>query len=422
MTENPSCDFHSTGPTGLRHKCIMPGAALLAVSIAMTPAQAGTIERVSASADAVTIEFDDVVSEAKLFALAGPNRIAVDIVGATASAAAPVSGPFGSIRQAQFMPDTARLVFDLGNPALVSDAKFSADGRSLTIALRQSSDSEFGAAMPQMRRSIVPPAQFRSEPPQRRYEVSAPIGKGVARGMPRIYGPADSRLPLVVIDAGHGGHDPGAINPQDGRREKDVTLAIARSIRDELIKTGRVRVALTRDTDRFLVLPDRFGIARKMNADLFMSIHADAAENTEARGGTVYTLSEVASDREAQRLAARENKADIINGVNLGGQDREVSSILIDLTQRETMNVSAGFAKLLLREARPNMLLRGTSHKFASFVVLKAPDTPSVLFETGYISNPQDAAFLGSRDGQTKVARSVASAIQAHFARRLAAN
>lgn len=261
---------------------------------------------------------------------------------------------------------------------------------------------------------------FRSEPPKRRYEVTAPIGKSVARGMPRIFGPADARLPLVVIDAGHGGHDPGAINPLTGKREKDVTLAIARTIRDELVDTGRVRVALTRDGDSFLVLQDRYGLARKMKANLFLSIHADAAENQEARGGTVYTLSEVASDREAQRLAARENKADVLNGVNLGGQDQEVSSILIDLTQRETMNVSASFAKLLIREARPNMILREKSHKFASFIVLKAPDTPSVLFETGYISNADDAAFLSSEDGQKKVARAVASAVQAHFARRLA--
>ena len=134
----------------------------------------------------------------------------------------------------------------------------------------------------------------------------------------------------------------------------------------------------------------------------------------------MYTLSEVASDREAQRLAARENRADVLNGVNLGRQDQEVSSILIDLTQRETMSISAGFAKLLIREAKPNMLLREKSHKFASFIVLKAPDTPSVLFETGYISNVDDAAFLSSRDGQQKVARAVTSAVQAHFARRLA--
>jgi N-acetylmuramoyl-L-alanine amidase len=224
----------------------------------------------------------------------------------------------------------------------------------------------------------------------------------------------------VVIDAGHGGHDPGAINPTSGSREKDVTLAIAKSIRDELVKSGRIRVALTRDSDRFLVLQDRYGIARKLGANLFISIHADSAGSAEANGATVYTLSEVASDREAQKLASRENKADIINGMNLGGADANVSSILIDLTQRETMNVSARFAKLLLREAAPNMRLRSQSHKFASFVVLKAPDTPSILFETGYISNAQDAAFLVSPSGQQKIGRSVASAIQAHFARRLA--
>lgn len=260
---------------------------------------------------------------------------------------------------------------------------------------------------------------FRAEPPKKRYEVTAPIGRAASQKLPKIFGPADSRLPLVVIDAGHGGHDPGAINPQTGRREKDVTLAISLAIRDELVETGRVRVALTRENDRFLILQDRYGVARKMNADLFLSIHADAAENPDARGGTVYTLSEVASDREAQRLAARENKADVINGVNLGGQDRDVSSILIDLTQRETMGISASFAKLLIREAQPNMLLREKSHKFASFIVLKAADLPSVLFETGYISNVDDAAFLGSEDGQAKVARAVTSAVQAHFARRL---
>lgn len=404
------------------NKRLMSALLLIAAAFVPATAHAGTIEQVIANQDSVTIRFDDNVSEARLFALAAPQRIAVDIVGARIGGERKIEGAIGAIRQAQFAPDTARLVFDLDSPAIVSAARFSEDGRSLTIALTPSSESEFAGAVGRMRQRLAPPAQFRSEPPKQRYEVSAPIGRGTARGLPKIHGPADARLPLVVIDAGHGGHDPGAISPDNGAREKDVTLAISKAIRDELVKSGRVRVALTRENDRFLVLGDRFGIARRMKADLFISIHADAAENREARGGTVYTLSEVASDREAQRLAARENKADIINGVNLGGQDKDVSSILIDLTQRETMNVSAGFAKLLLREARPNMLLRGTSHKFASFVVLKAPDTPSVLFETGYISNAQDAAFLSSRDGQQKVARSVSNAIQAHFARRLAQN
>lgn len=262
---------------------------------------------------------------------------------------------------------------------------------------------------------------FAAEPPRRRYEVSAPIRPATAKGLPAISGPKDPSLPLVVLDAGHGGHDPGAVSPHGGAREKDVTFAIAAAIRDELIKTGRIRVAMTRDSDTFLALQDRYGIARRMKADLFISIHADSAENPQASGATVYTLSEVASDREAQRLAARENKANIINGVNLGGTDALVSSILIDLTQRETMNVAADFASLLLREISPSVKTRTISRRFASFIVLKAPDTPSVLFEAGYLSNAFDVEFLTSSDGRRKVARSVASAIQVHFARRVAA-
>ena len=225
---------------------------------------------------------------------------------------------------------------------------------------------------------------------------------------------------MIVIDAGHGGHDPGAINPVSGTREKDVTLGLARAIRAELVETGRVRVALTRDVDRYLVLQDRYEIARKLKASLFISIHADAAENPQARGATVYTLSETASDREAARLAARENKADIINGVNLGSQSGDVSSILIDLTQRESLNISASFARLLQREASPLVPFRSAYHRFASLMVLKAPDTPSVLFETGYISNADDAAFLSSREGQGRVAQGVARAIEVHFARKMA--
>lgn len=275
----------------------------------------------------------------------------------------------------------------------------------------------FGQALPE----ITSTQKFRADPPKRRYEVSAPIRSTAGKSVPKISGPADPSLPLVIIDAGHGGHDPGAISPHGGQREKDVTLAIATTIRSELLKSGRVRVALTRDDDSFIVLQDRYGIARKMKADLFISIHADSAENQQASGGTVYTLSEVASDREAQRLASRENKSDIINGVNLGGTDANVSSILIDLSQRESMNISADFARLLLREAKPNMPLRSNAQRFASFIVLKAPDTPSVLFETGYLSNASDVAFLSSVEGQQKIGRSVASAIQVHFARRLAA-
>ena len=265
-------------------------------------------------------------------------------------------------------------------------------------------------------------ARFRAERPKKRYSVTVPIGKPKpALRLPAIEGPDNPRLPLVVIDAGHGGHDPGAISPHGGTREKDVTLALAKAIRDDLVAGGRVRVALTRSDDRFLVLEERYGIARRLQADLFLSVHADAAANEQANGASIYTLAEVASDREAARLAARENKANIINGVDLGAHSSEVSSILLDLTQRETMNTASDFARLLQREASDDVTFRTTAHRFASFVVLKAPDTPSVLFETGFLSNKGDAEFLSSKAGQQKIARGVRDAVQIHFARRIAA-
>ena len=391
-----------------------------AFPIYASPAMGGTVQNISAQDGAVIVQFDGVVDRADVFTLAAPDRIAIDVSGATAGQSAFAGGSVHNIRQRQFSADTARIVLDLAEPAVVTNGNFSADGKSLRLSLRPVPLAEFSGTVARGKTQIIPPAAFRADPPKRRYEVTAPIRVNVGKGLPLVSGPADDSLPLVVIDAGHGGHDPGAISPHGGQLEKDVTLSIAKSVRDEMLKSGRVRVALTRDTDKFIVLQDRFQLARKLRADLFISIHADSAESPEATGGTVYTLSEVASDREAQRLAARENKANIINGVNLGGADDNVSSILIDLTQRETMNVSADFAKLLLREATPNMRIRGNSHRFASFIVLKAPDTPSVLFETGYLSNEADVTFLASQSGQGKVARALANAIQVHFARRIA--
>ena len=391
-----------------------------AFPIYASPAMGGTVQNISAQDGAVIVQFDGVVDRADVFTLAAPDRIAIDVSGATAGQSAFAGGSVQNIRQRQFSADTTRIVLDLAEPAVVTNGNFSADGKSLRLSLRPVPLTEFSGTVARGKTQIIPPAAFRADPPKRRYEVTAPIRVNVGKGLPVVSGPADDSLPLVVIDAGHGGHDPGAISPHGGQLEKDVTLSIAKSVRDEMLKSGRVRVALTRDTDKFIVLQDRFQLARKLRADLFISIHADSAESPEATGGTVYTLSEVASDREAQRLAARENKANIINGVNLGGADANVSSILIDLTQRETMNVSADFAKLLLREAAPNMRIRGNSHRFASFIVLKAPDTPSVLFETGYLSNEADVTFLASQSGQGKVARALANAIQVHFARRIA--
>lgn len=236
-------------------------------------------------------------------------------------------------------------------------------------------------------------------------------------GLPQVAGPLDASRPLVVIDAGHGGHDPGA-----GREplvEKVLTLGLASALRDELLRGGGIRVAMTREDDRFLMLTERSGMARRLNADLFVSIHADSVEgNDEARGASVYTLSERGTNETAARLAARENRADMINGVSLASTSDAVSAILIDLSQRETQARSEQFARLILREASGKMKFHDRRLQSAAFVVLKTPDMPSVLFESGYISNPEEAAMLASPEGREVFATTTARAIRAYFARQ----
>ena len=269
------------------------------------------------------------------------------------------------------------------------------------------------------RQSYRPAPAHRAAPPRSRYSLTIPLDPpGNRLAAPKIHGTAGR--PLVVIDAGHGGHDPGAISPVTGKREKDVTLAVALAIKAELMKSGRVRVALTREDDRFLILGERSAIARNIKADLFISIHADSAPADEANGATIYTLSEVASDREAQLLAQRENRADIINGYNVGGENRTVASILVDLAQRETMDSSVAFARLLKREATGLVPFRADYHRMAGFVVLKAPDTASILLELGYLTNADDAERLTSDAGKTNIARGIRRAVEIHFARKLA--
>lgn len=234
--------------------------------------------------------------------------------------------------------------------------------------------------------------------------------------LPKIAGPDDASRPLVVIDPGHGGHDPGASGAGD-LKEAQLTLALAQSLRDELVSRARVRVALTRDGDRYLTLEERYGIARRLGADLFVSIHADAADDDGARGATLYTLSERASDAVAAKIAARENKADTINGVALKEQPGDVAAILLDLSRRQTLDRSAAFARLVLRESQSAIRFRPEPLKSAAFVVLKSPDVPSVLFESGYISNVDDAAKLTDAQSRRGFASAFARAIEAYFAR-----
>lgn len=255
-------------------------------------------------------------------------------------------------------------------------------------------------------------------PPPNRATASLPARPSRLR-LPSVEGPRGASLPLVVIDAGHGGHDPGSSSADGDADEKDVALAIARTIRDVLKDDGRVRVALTRSDDRFLALAERREIARALRADLFISIHCDSAPNAAARGASIYTLSETSSDRVAAALAARENKSDVINGIDLSRESDDVSSILIDLAQRQTLNGASRFASLLQRELSPLIALKNDFHKYAGLMVLKAPDVPSVLIETGYISNADDLALLRSAAYRKKIATGVSRAIDAQFAARL---
>jgi N-acetylmuramoyl-L-alanine amidase len=226
---------------------------------------------------------------------------------------------------------------------------------------------------------------------------------------------AAGRKPIIVLDAGHGGKDPGTIG-EGGTMEKDITLQMARELKKMLEATGRYQVVLTRDDDVLLALRDRIEIARAAEADLFISLHADHTDVPAIRGASVYTLSENASDTEAATLAARENKEDLITGVNLTAQSPEVTSILIDLAQRETKNMSARFAAMLAKEMSDRTRMVSNSHRYAGFVVLKAPDVPSVLVELGYLSNPDDEAALAKKRHRRVLAKAMVEAIDRFFA------
>jgi N-acetylmuramoyl-L-alanine amidase len=413
--------MHWTFRHNIMHKTAMSAALLaLATLIPGGDAFAAGVRAINVGENKIVIHFDGTVNKASTFEIDGPQRIALDVGGAERGDRPVLAlGMISAVRQAQFSPETARIVFDLARPAVVSGGTFSPDGLSLTLALRPVAPTAFSTSSRQGPKIFLPPEAHRATPPRSRYKMSIPLGPPTnALPKPRIYGAAGR--PLVVIDAGHGGHDPGAISAVNGAREKDITLGIAHKIKDALIASGRVRVALVREDDRFYILRERSAIARGIGADLFISVHADAAASSEATGATVYTLSEVASDREAAAFAARENKSDIINGVNLSGENRDVASILVDLAQRETMNASSSFANLLRREAADLIPFRSGFHRMAGFAVLKAPDTPAILLETGYLTNAADVRRLASPEGQRSIAQGVRRAVEIFFAKRMA--
>jgi len=230
----------------------------------------------------------------------------------------------------------------------------------------------------------------------------------------RIYGaPVARGRPIVVIDAGHGGRDPGAISVSGQVRERDLTLVLAQALRDELVKRGRVRIAMTRDDDRYLTLDDRAAVARRLNAAMFVSIHVDSAPNPLARGASVYSLSDVASDAEAARFAARENDEG-----DRGHGSGAVDTMLADLAMRSQMSASADLAARFVGKAAGRVELRPNPHRFAAFHVLRRADAPAVLFEAGYLSNADDELLLRNPEQRSRMVLALAQAIEAEVAAR----
>jgi N-acetylmuramoyl-L-alanine amidase len=228
------------------------------------------------------------------------------------------------------------------------------------------------------------------------------------------------KRPVVVIDPGHGGIDEGT--RANGVTEKAIVLDFGKLVRDRLEKLGKYRVLMTRTEDTYIPLGERVRLARSHNAGLFISIHADALPRREgdAKGASIYTLSDTASDAEAARLAEAENRADVIAGVDLSSEANDVADILIDLAQRETRTFSIHFARTLASEIKAVARLHKNPLKAAGFKVLKAPDVPSVLIELGYVSNRDDLKQLTSDAWRGRTANAVVQAVNAYFSTRLA--
>jgi N-acetylmuramoyl-L-alanine amidase len=231
--------------------------------------------------------------------------------------------------------------------------------------------------------------------------------------------PPDSR-PVVVIDPGHGGVDNGTRSGEE--MEKNLVLAFGLALRDRLEKSGKYRVVMTRSDDTFIPLDDRVKVAHSQAAALFVSIHADYLPHGEgdAQGATIYTVSDKATDAEAERLAESENRADAIGGVDLREEPTEVADILIDLAQRETRTFSNRFARLLMGEMKGAVRMHKNPLKSAGFRVLKVPDVPSVLVELGYVSNKSDLDHLVSESWRSRTVAAMGQAIDVFLAKRLA--
>ena len=366
--------------------------------------------RVGQGVGSVRLVFDsDQSFDYKVFLLSEPRRLIVDTqnikvnpkivreLDANAFLKNPRLGTVGV--------DDVRIAFDLSKPVVVKKAFLlapqSSFGWRFVVDLELVSEREFASRLGSSH-AIT----------NENYKESKMAQKASSN---RQYIKENSKQKkIIVLDPGHGGHDPGAIG-YSGVYEKNITLAFGRELKALLDKTGKYKVYLTRSNDKFIPLRDRVKIARKYKADLFMSLHADSAKNRSATGLSVYTLSETASDKEAAALAERENKADVIAGLNLVEHSKEVSDILINLAQRETMNRSSEFAGFMVEEMKKKVKLVNNTHRFAGFAVLKGPDVPAVLLEMGYLSNRQEEKQLQQKAYRKKLGEATVKAIDRYF-------
>lgn len=349
-----------------------------------------------------------------VFTLADPYRVVIDFPDLPSilpeNAGEKGRGVIADYRYGEFQDNTFRVVIDTTGPVSVA-RNFILEpqggfGRRVVIDLAATDRASFvrSVGLPYSDKAAVA-----AETPKAVTPAVVPISPAARHDRRRV----------VVIDPGHGGVDPGT-HGKSGVVEKDVVLAFGKELAKRLNATGRYEVHMTRDKDIFIPLRERVQIARRYKADLFISVHADSIAKPDVRGMSVYTLSETASDREAAELARKENLSDAIAGIDFEGESPEVTGILIDLAQRETKNYSVRFAKSVVDYAGQATTLLEPTHRFAGFVVLKAPDVPSVLVELGFLTNSTEEKRLTSSKWRTSVASSFVRAVDRYFGDRLA--
>ena len=337
--------------------------------------------------------------EARAFVMERPDRAVIDLPEVNfqlgPEAGRRREGLVQSFRYGLFAPGRSRIVVDLAGPASVGAIETATRPRDGAVLLT--------IPFQRVEREAFRKAAAASDP--------APAPKAVVREA------ADQR-PLVMIDAGHGGTDPGAI-AAGGVFEKDIVFGFAQSLVAKLEESGRYRVRMTRDRDVFVPLAERVRLAREARADLFVSIHADSISSApQVRGATIYTGSEKATDAESAKLAERENRADAAAGAEASEGPPEIADILQELTLRETRGFSSGFARTLMGQLNPVMEMSTKPHREAGFRVLRSPDVPSVLVELGYLSSKRDLEMLQSPEWRAGVTGSMARAIELFFANR----